>query len=136
MAAAALPRPRRPGRAKRQIRRALGWIGFYILLAIIVLYTVFPFYWAIVSSLRAGSSLFSTDLIPTSPAWSNYVAVFTEQPFGRNILNSVFVAVWGLSGRISGGRTLCGKVCSTTFTPNANSPPSGLALVKARFMRY
>jgi trehalose/maltose transport system permease protein len=83
----------RPGRARRQVRRVLGTIGFYLLLAIIVLYTVFPFYWAIVSSLRTGSDLFSTDLIPRDPAWANYVAVFSEQPFGRNILNSLFVAV-------------------------------------------
>mgnify|MGYP002713949230 CR=1 FL=1 len=83
----------RPGRLRRQVKSTLGWIGFYLLLAIIVLYTVFPFYWAIVSSLRTGSSLFTTDLLPRDPAWGNYVAVFSEQPFGRNILNSVFVAV-------------------------------------------
>jgi trehalose/maltose transport system permease protein len=84
---------RRPGRLRRQVKSTAGWIGFYLLLAVILLYTVFPFYWAIVSSLRTGSSLFTTDLIPRDPAWANYVAVFSEQPFGRNILNSVFVAV-------------------------------------------
>ena len=30
--------------------------------------------------------------MPAEPDWSNYVAVFREQPFGRNILNSVLVA--------------------------------------------
>ncbi len=84
---------RRPGAMKRRVKRTLGWIGFYLLLAIIILYTVFPFYWAVVSSLRSGQGLFSTDLIPTDPAWGNYLAVFREQPFGRNILNSIFVAV-------------------------------------------
>ena len=83
---------RRPGATKRRVKQALGWIGFYILLVIILFYTVFPFYWAIVSSLRSGAGLFSTDLIPSQPAWGNYVAVFREQPFGRNILNSLFVA--------------------------------------------
>ena len=83
---------RRPGAAKRRVKQALGWIGFYILLVIILFYTVFPFYWAIVSSLRSGAGLFSTDLFPSEPAWGNYVAVFREQPFGRNILNSLFVA--------------------------------------------
>ena len=84
---------RRPGAAKRRVKQALGWIGFYILLVIILFYTVFPFYWAIVSSLRSGAGLFSTDLFPTEPAWGNYVAVFREQPFGRNILNSLFVSI-------------------------------------------
>ena len=83
---------RRPGAVKRRVKQTLGWIGFYILLVIILFYTVFPFYWAIVSSLRSGAGLFSTDLFPSEPAWGNYVAVFREQPFGRNILNSLFVA--------------------------------------------
>ncbi|MGD9511304.1 MAG: carbohydrate ABC transporter permease [Geminicoccaceae bacterium] len=92
MAASVARRPR-PGAVRRRVKRTLGWIGFYLLLAIIVFYTVFPFYWAVVSSLRSGQGLFSTELLPTSPAWSNYVAVFREQPFGRNILNSLFVAI-------------------------------------------
>jgi trehalose/maltose transport system permease protein len=77
----------------RSARRLIGRIAFYILMAVIILYTVFPFYWAVVSSLRPGSELVSTSLIPQNPAWSNYTAVFSEQPFGRNILNSLFVAV-------------------------------------------
>jgi trehalose/maltose transport system permease protein len=86
-------RPARPGRTQRQIKRVVGGILFYLLIVVIVLYTVFPFYWAIVSSLKAGSALFSVDLWPAEPAWGNYAAIFSEQPFGRNILNSVIVAV-------------------------------------------
>ena len=56
---------RRPGAMKRRVKQTLGWIGFYILLVIILFYTVFPFYWAIVSSLRSGAGLFSTDLFPS-----------------------------------------------------------------------
>jgi trehalose/maltose transport system permease protein len=73
--------------------RLLCQAGFYLLLAIIIFYTVFPFYWAIVSSLKSGSDLFNVELWPSDPVWQNYIAVFREQPFGRNILNSVFVAV-------------------------------------------
>jgi trehalose/maltose transport system permease protein len=80
-------------RAGRKVRRLLGQVAFYLFLALIIFYTVFPFYWAIVSSLKAGSALFTIDFWPPHPAWDNYVAVFREQPFGRNILNSVFVAV-------------------------------------------
>jgi trehalose/maltose transport system permease protein len=76
----------------RRLRKLLGRIAFYALLTVIIVYTVFPFYWAIASSLKAGSALFSPDLIPRDPAWGNYTAVFTEQPFGRNILNSLIVA--------------------------------------------
>jgi trehalose/maltose transport system permease protein len=72
--------------------RTLGRAFFYLLVAAIVAYTVFPFYWAIVSSLQPSGALFETRLVPRDPEWDNYVAVFREQPFGRNILNSVFVA--------------------------------------------
>jgi len=78
---------------ERRLRRALGRVSFYLLLALIIFYTVFPFYWAIVSSLKSGSELFEVTFWPPSPDWQNYLAVFREQPFGRNILNSVFVAV-------------------------------------------
>jgi trehalose/maltose transport system permease protein len=77
----------------RRTRRALGTMGFYLLIAFIVFYTVFPFYWAIVSSLKSGSELFRVEFWPPAPNWDNYVSVFREQPFGRNILNSIFVAV-------------------------------------------
>lgn len=76
----------------RQFRRLAGRLAFFVLLTGIVLYAVFPFYWAIVSSLKTGSALFSPALWPADPAWSNYLAVFREQPFGRNILNSLLVA--------------------------------------------
>ena len=73
-------------------KRRLWRVAFYVLVTIIIVYTVFPFYWAIVSSLKAGSALFQVDFIPPEPAWDNYASVFREQPFARNILNSVIVA--------------------------------------------
>jgi len=76
----------------RSMRRGLGRLCLWLLVAVIVVYTVFPFYWAVVSSLKEGQALFGTELWPRDPAWRNYTALFTEQPFGRNILNSVFVA--------------------------------------------
>jgi trehalose/maltose transport system permease protein len=77
----------------RTTKKLIGRGAFYLFLVVIVFYTVFPFYWAIVSSLKTGSELFKVEFWPSAPAWDNYVAVFREQPFGRNILNSVFVAV-------------------------------------------
>lgn len=66
-------------------------VGFAALLAVIVLIAVFPFYYAIISSFQAGSELFEVNYLAV-PDLANYAAVFTEQPFGRNILNSVVVA--------------------------------------------
>lgn len=60
--------------------------------SLIVIYTLFPFYWAIVTSLKSGSALFRADPWPAQPAWRNYLLVFSEQPFGKNLINSVLVA--------------------------------------------
>ncbi len=74
------------------MKRLLGWTGFYVLVAAIILYAVFPFYYAIVTSLKAGSQLFSIEYFPMTWNWDNYVSVFREQPFAYNLLNSVLVS--------------------------------------------
>jgi trehalose/maltose transport system permease protein len=81
----------RKGRVRR-LRRGFGRLLFGLLLAVLVAYAVFPFAWAIVSSLKSGSALFDASILPAAPAWGNYAAVFREQPFARNILNSLIVA--------------------------------------------
>jgi trehalose/maltose transport system permease protein len=73
-------------------RRLLRRIGFYALIAAIIFYAVFPFYWAIVSSLKGGSAIYSTDIFPPNPSFDNYRTLFAEQPFARNIVNSLIVA--------------------------------------------
>jgi trehalose/maltose transport system permease protein len=77
---------------RRRLRRTIARALLHLLVAAIVLYAVFPFYWAVVSSLKAGGTLFTVEFIPRDPHWDNYAALFREQPFGRNILNSVLVA--------------------------------------------
>ena len=72
--------------------KLLKKVLFWVLLAFIAVYTLFPFYWAIVSSLKTGSELFEVAPWPKVVAWGNYSAVFTAQPFGQNIVNSVIVA--------------------------------------------
>src|SRR5690349_16909514 len=72
----------------RLVKRLL----FGLLVLGILVYTLFPFYWAIVSSLKTGSALFTVDFWPKDPAWSNYPAVFRQGPFGHNLLNSVVVS--------------------------------------------
>lgn len=64
----------------------------YVLGALVLVYTLFPFYWAVVSSLKPGASLFRIDYWPSGLDFENYRAVFATQPFGRNMLNSVIVA--------------------------------------------
>lgn len=74
--------------------RLLNKFGLYLLVAAITLFCLFPFYFAIVTSLKSGTELFSTRLWPQAPSLKNYIALFTvpEQPFGRHILNSLAVS--------------------------------------------
>lgn len=74
-------------------RHLAGQIAFWLLLLAIAVFSIFPFYYAILSSLRSGSALFQPVLLPDGFELANYISVFVEQPFGRNILNSVIVAV-------------------------------------------
>ncbi|HUL66818.1 MAG TPA: carbohydrate ABC transporter permease, partial [Burkholderiaceae bacterium] len=67
--------------------------GLYLLVAVIIFYAVFPFYYAIVSSLKPPSRLFVVEYLPSVWSWDNYVSVFREQPFAKNIFNSLLVSV-------------------------------------------
>jgi len=59
-----------------------------------VIYYIFPFYWAIKSSFTADKYLFTKEIKfwPQGFTFENYKKVFTERPFGLNILNSIIVA--------------------------------------------
>jgi len=74
-------------------------MGLYLLAVVIAFYALFPFYYAIITSFKSGTALFTVDYLPHQLEWNNYLSVFSEQPFARNILNSVLVAsaVVGLS---------------------------------------
>ncbi|MFQ5985126.1 MAG: carbohydrate ABC transporter permease [Alphaproteobacteria bacterium] len=72
--------------------RLVGRTLFSVVVALILFYALFPFAWAVLSSLKAGAELFRPDLVPAAVTFENYGAVFEEQPFLRNILNSILVA--------------------------------------------
>lgn len=77
----------------RQLKRRLTGLLRLTAVALVVAYTLFPFYWAVVSSFKTGADLFDVALLPLRPSLDNYVAMFREQPFARNILNSLLVAL-------------------------------------------
>ncbi|MER8866115.1 carbohydrate ABC transporter permease [Mesorhizobium sp. M0751] len=66
--------------------------AFYLLVAVIVVVAVFPFYYAIITSLKSGTALFQIDYWPTTITFSNYRTVFTEGTFLRNLANSLFIS--------------------------------------------
>jgi trehalose/maltose transport system permease protein len=77
------------------MQNAIRRIPFFLLLFLIFVYLVFPFYWAINSSLKTETELQRTPatLFPDNPTLINYQAIFRNDRFTRALLNSVIVAV-------------------------------------------
>ena len=77
-----------------------GKIAFWILVIFIFFYMLFPFYWAVNSSLKSEAQLQMTPatFIPVdsdgrfAPTLQNYVAVFNDGTFVRALWNSTIVA--------------------------------------------
>lgn len=67
-------------------------IVLWLLVVFVSAFSLFPFYWAIVSSLKDPSTMFQVEYWPSALEWSNYTSIFKEQPFGKNIWNSILVA--------------------------------------------
>jgi trehalose/maltose transport system permease protein len=65
---------------------------FYALVVFIVVVSVFPFYYAVLTSLKSGTDIFRITYWPVSFSFENYASVFSQGSFPRNLLNSIFVA--------------------------------------------
>jgi trehalose/maltose transport system permease protein len=76
-------------------RRVTMRVLFYLLLIVITFYIVFPFYWAVRSSITPDNALFSTPVQywPTNPTLNNYQLVFSNGNFVRALANSTVVAI-------------------------------------------
>jgi trehalose/maltose transport system permease protein len=81
-------------RVHKPLRKRLARLPFYLLIAAIFVYTIFPFYWAIRSSLTPDGDLFATPLqyFPNSPTLAHYREVLSSGDFQRALLNSTIVA--------------------------------------------
>lgn len=74
-------------------QRELGakfWI--YLAALVVSVICVFPFYNAILTSLRTGQDLFLTNYLPTTFHWENYINALVENGVGLSLLNSFLVA--------------------------------------------
>ncbi len=95
-----------------------GWLlraGWLVLVAVIVAVSVFPLYYAVITSFKTGAALFEIDYLPAAPNWSNYRDVFGEQPFGRNIVNSVVVATGVVAAGLALGLTAAYALARVPF---------------------
>ena len=81
---------------KNSDKKLLGKTGIYILLVIVLLISLFPIIYPLLSSFRTDNELFENmmpfnwhTIVPIDWTWENYAAIFTEYHFGRYLKNTL-----------------------------------------------
>ena len=80
---------------RRPLTYYAGRVGFWLLIVAILLYTLFPFYWAVATSLKTSAELNQAPPLywPKSFDLSHYDAVLHNGTFTAALKNSAIVAV-------------------------------------------
>ena len=65
----------------------------WILVALIVLFCLVPFYWLLNISLKTGPDLSKSNIFPPHPTLSNYKSIFQNSSFTRALANSAIVSL-------------------------------------------
>ena len=73
---------------------------YIIVIAVFILITVFPIFWALVSSLRSDEEIFRYAMpfswrtfVPDKLTFQSYINIFVEKHFGKVLFNTIFVGV-------------------------------------------
>jgi multiple sugar transport system permease protein len=76
--------------ARRRVHASgvLLWLG----VALVVLFCLFPFYWLVNTSLKAGPDLSSARLVSPHPTLDNYRSIFGDAAFTTALRNSAIVS--------------------------------------------
>ena len=89
-------RERSRARALRRspLGRYIPKVAFWLLIAVIFLYALFPFYWAVRSAFTPEGRLFDTPIqyFPAHPTLENFREIFSTSFFTRALINSTIVA--------------------------------------------
>ena len=87
---------REEGRGKREAGNVRGGLGRWVFggaLVLLMIFTLFPFYWAVVASFMSDAQLFrDPTLLPRHLIFDHYHALFTERDFITPMRNSLVVA--------------------------------------------
>jgi trehalose/maltose transport system permease protein len=75
-------------KCKKLLKRSV----FFVTCIVIAVACLFPFYWAVISSLKENADLFSTEIFPSRITFENYKYILSDITFGYSFLNSATVA--------------------------------------------
>jgi multiple sugar transport system permease protein len=94
MEAASIPaaKPRRTRINPKTGQPRTPW-WMWLAVVAIVLFCLFPFYWLVNTSLKTGSDLSSSALLPPSPTLDNFESIFNDSNFTTALKNSAIVAL-------------------------------------------
>jgi multiple sugar transport system permease protein len=96
MATTSPPIEHRPTEAPRAVRLSsvLGGVLLHIVLIVVALTMIVPFFWMVSTSLKDFSQVFNIppNWIPDPVVWSNYPDSLNALPFGRAYWNSFYIA--------------------------------------------
>ena len=77
-------------------KAVLGKAVTYIILILIALIMVIPFLWMLSASIKSDREVFQMNpfvWIPENPKWSNYTDIWTKIPFGKFVMNTVYLTL-------------------------------------------
>lgn len=76
-------------------KKTLNKVSYYVFTILLGIMITIPFFWMVSTSFKSRGALTSIPIewIPKEPTIESYVSIFMEFPFGKAILNSVFISV-------------------------------------------
>lgn len=82
----------------RKVSRLIMWIAILLLCII----SLFPFFWMVRSSLMTKTDIFASPMKwwPEVVQWSNYSEALTQVPFLKYFMNSLFLVVVNIIGKL------------------------------------
>ncbi len=88
--------------ARATYRRSIGKIAVYALVNVLALSFLFPFFWSLMTSLKAPHEVvvFPPQVFPQRFRFENYRIVFEKVPFAGFYLNTIIVAVMSTIGAV------------------------------------
>lgn len=90
-------------RARKRARAAMTNALVYVVLIVIAIIAIYPFFWTLVTSLETKGGLafeFPPPLAPNNPGLRNYNDVFSLVPIAQQVLNSLIICTLGVGGSV------------------------------------